>query len=139
LGKITKVVIFMSVAALYASSPDLIHPEDRLKWDERTFNHCWVSPPAFSKDDDFVPIDVQGECFRVKPAALRVITDATPAFSIGQHVRTTNGTPRIGWIHDFGWHAKYKQFYFFIEVEGKKVPRRRVSRRYWETDLESAD
>lgn len=86
------------------------------------------------ESEGYLLIEVEGTRIRLKPEAIRILP--APCFAKGQRVRTTNGTPRVGWIAEIGWHYSDRQHLYYIEVEGNSVPRRRVSRRYHDCDLE---
>jgi ankyrin repeat protein len=57
-------------------------------------------------------------------------------YPIGTRVRTRTGTPREGWILLAEWHFKREEYFYTIEVEGQSKPRKTVSNRYWQEDLE---
>ena len=59
-----------------------------------------------------------------------------PRCPVGTHVQTLTGTPREGWIVLVEWHHKRGAYCYHIEVEGHTQPRKNVSGRYWEEDLE---
>jgi hypothetical protein len=42
-----------------------------------------------------------------------------------------------GRVRDITWHYERGAPMYFIEVAGKSVPRRKVSRRYFDADLEA--
>jgi hypothetical protein len=58
-----------------------------------------------------------------------------PQFSIGDRVRVRvggcNKTPRKGSVRSYEWHFKEKQYYYYIEQDGKPV-----KKRYLTEDLE---
>jgi len=60
------------------------------------------------------------------------------AFSMGQCVRVAGdgegGTPRLGTVRDIVWHFQAERYDYYLEAEGRKVPRR-----YAEGDLEAAE
>ena len=66
-------------------------------------------------------------------------TEIPPSkFSVGQRVRVRlnehNHTPHVGTIRDIIWHHKDRQHNYYLEEGSKKV-----SKRYYEDDLESTD
>ena len=62
-----------------------------------------------------------------------------PRYPVGTHVRTLTGTPREGWIILTIWHFKEGAYNYYIEVKGTTQPRKSVSRRYWEADLQAIE
>ena len=60
----------------------------------------------------------------------------TPGFDVGDPVRSTNGTPRSGWIQKVGWHFRRDAHLYFVEVSGEDGGRRILKRWYFEQDLE---
>lgn len=82
----------------------------------------------------FIFIRRTGATYRFREEAFRPFPP--PKFSVGDKVRTLNGTPRTGWVADIGWHFAKSKPVYFLEVQGRVVPRKKVSRRYFEEDLE---
>jgi hypothetical protein len=60
------------------------------------------------------------------------------AFSMGQRVRVAlaggGRTPREGTVRDIVWHFQAERYDYYLEADGRKVPRR-----YAEGDLEAAE
>lgn len=122
---------------VYWHDPSLVHPDDRARLDQMCGGlsfHCYE---VTGVEDEYLVIAAGGETFRVKDAAIRQLP--SPKFAMGMRVRTTNGTPRRGWIAGIGWHFKEGRHLYQLEVEGRSVSRRRISRRYGEEDLEIAE
>lgn len=63
-------------------------------------------------------------------------TPPLPRFAIGQRVRVIlgerNRTAHEGTVQDIIWHFKDERHNYYIEERGKKI-----SKRYFDTDLES--
>ncbi len=71
----------------------------------------------------------------VTPAAAAAWVEETQThrstLSVGDWVRTTNGTSRLGRVQRIEWHRGASRPVFFIVADGKPV-----SRRYYAGDLE---
>lgn len=69
---------------------------------------------------------------------MSLFSQSTPKYSLQQKVRITlnerNKTPYIGSIREIFWHYKEQRYYYLIDSNGKKI-----SKRYFEEDLESID
>lgn len=86
------------------------------------------------EDESWVTItNNQGISIKVNPH--RVLWVPQPEFDLGQEVKTTNGTIRIGKIASRIWHFKEKRFTYYIEINGKNNKRVKHKRRYWPNDL----
>lgn len=63
----------------------------------------------------------------------------TPAFRVGQRVRVIlnerNTTPHEGWVREILWHSKDQRYNYYLAVPGVALPRRNLSKRYFEEDL----
>ncbi|MCM1313900.1 MAG: hypothetical protein NC205_00660 [Prevotella sp.] len=67
----------------------------------------------------------------IKVSANKVILmDNAPDFVYGEIVSPVNHTDIIGKIHTIIWHFKIKEFFYYIESDGKKK-----SKRYYGNDL----
>lgn len=119
---------------VYRHDRTLVHPADLARLDQICGRSCCLWYDPVGESEGYLLIEVEGTRIRLKPEATRRLP--APGFAMGQHVRTTNGTPRVGWIAEIGWHYADRQHLYYIEVEGSSVPRRRISRRYHDRDLE---
>ncbi len=119
---------------VYRHDRTLVHPADLARLDRICGRSCCLWYDPVGESEGYLLIDVEGTGIRLKPDAIRILP--APGFTLGRRVRTTNGTPRVGWIAEIGWHHAARQHLYYIEVEGRTALRRRVSRRYHEYDLE---
>ncbi len=60
-----------------------------------------------------------------------------PRYSVGARVRTRTDVAYEGWVVLAEWHFKQGGYRYTIEIEGKNQPRKTVSKRIWEEDLEA--
>ncbi len=58
---------------------------------------------------------------------------------MGIPVRTLTGTPRAGWIVLMEWHHKRDCYVYHIQVKGEAQPRKTVSQRYREEELQAIE
>jgi hypothetical protein len=127
----------LSFSATDASDRALAHPDDyeRLRNNHPLGGFFFVA----GLDGEYVVLQHGANLYCVKYRRtprhnFRVFP--TPRFDIGDPVRSTNGTPRSGWIQEIAWHFRREAHLYVIEVVGENDKRRTLKRWYFEQDLE---
>jgi len=105
---------------------DMIHPDDLERFKKES-NNCKVFERV-DVNDNYMTLKYGDNIYRVKDNLFREVKP--PKFFIGQKVGLLNKEDQNGIITDMFWHYNNEEYFYFLEVNGKKK-----SRRYLESEL----